>query len=230
MSAARRVQFSLAGLLATLLCLSVLAAIGAAVRARLQTETYKTHCRNNLRQLGNYLTLYASRTYCGQFYPDTSPPGGSGAPVPAGPNGAFWAWLYRVPNQTHAVSQRPADDGIYVCQVHRYLCHLPVEKGVTTTALDYTAPNFAATWQPGIGGVKGHVFFPYGRLGEPVRGDTPIAGDLIGPTDAPNHGGAPGAPDDDWNMLCFDGHVERVLPESTQHAIYAAATVGVRTT
>ncbi|MBI5369151.1 MAG: hypothetical protein HZA54_19095 [Planctomycetes bacterium] len=221
MSSAPRFQFSLGGLLTTLLFLSVLAAVAVPVHARLRRMSLKSGCKNNLQMLGNYLRLYMSR-YCPPPYPNTYPPGGSGAPVPAGLNGVFWSHLYRVPNQANACSVRPGDDSLYVCKV--------TGTRPTSSALEYTAPNFAAIWPNGHGADSGGPVYPGGRLSEATRGEAPLGGDLIGPSDSPNHGGEPGVPNEIWNLLCFDGHVEIVAPNSAQHILYATATVGVRTT
>ncbi|MBI5287562.1 MAG: hypothetical protein HY873_01180 [Chloroflexi bacterium] len=195
-------------------------------------HSHKSDCKNNLKQLGNYLTLYVSRYGGDRDYPIDTAIGGSGAPVPSGSNGAFWSWLYRIPSQTTAVSQRPGDDSLFICK----------QTGTqpTTTALEYTGPRFDAVWPAGAGGSgsgsvggagpePGSPIFPGGRLGAAVRGEAPIAGDLLGPPDRPNHGGSPGAPDDDWCALFFDGHVETIVPGSAKHTLYVTATTGVRT-
>ncbi|MBI5369150.1 MAG: hypothetical protein HZA54_19090 [Planctomycetes bacterium] len=219
MADARRWQFSLSDLLMVMIVLTILVGLSVQVYVRARRQSLRNDCRNNLKQLGNYLTLYASSMCYPRPYPCTSPPGGSGAPIPAGPNGAFWAWLYRVPNGTNAVSLRPGDDSLYVCRVTGTMA--------TSSALEYTCPVFDATWPAGQG--TGPIY-PAGRLFRGGRGDAPVGGDLIGPVATPNHGGEPRAPNDNWNMLCFDGHVEIVAPNSAQHILYATATVGVRTT
>ncbi|MBI5369152.1 MAG: hypothetical protein HZA54_19100 [Planctomycetes bacterium] len=218
-----RPQFSLADLLIGLLVLTTLVGLTVPAYFSARKQSLKSDCKGNLKQLGNYLTLYVSRYGSDWNYPSTSPPGGSGAPVPAGPNGAFWSHLYRLPNQTNACSQRPGDCSFYICDVH-------LGKIGTPTALEYTAPIFAATWPSGLGADSGRPIYPGGKLSEATRGDAPVGGDLIGPTDVPNHGGRPGAPNDDWNMMCFDGHVESVVPGSVKHILYVTATAGVRTT
>ncbi|MBI3272716.1 MAG: hypothetical protein HYZ53_27260 [Planctomycetes bacterium] len=171
--------------------------------------------------MGNYLTLYVSRYGTDRHYPTTIALGGSGAPVPAGPNGAFWSWLYRVPNQTNAVSQRPGDDGIYVCKTSG--------TQPTTSALEYTGPSLGATWPEGEH--AGQALFPGGTLSSAVGADTPIGGDLVFGVAQANHGqSAPDRPNDDWACLFFDGHVERILPDTQKAKLYRAATTGERTT
>lgn len=56
-----------------------------------------------------------------------------------------------------------------------------------------------------------------------------ISGDVIGTPDRPNHGGQPGAPDDTWNALLFDGHVEAIYPGTEKHTLYSIMTTGGRT-
>ncbi|MBI3268118.1 MAG: hypothetical protein HYZ53_03785 [Planctomycetes bacterium] len=101
----------------TVLVLVLLGAILLPILASARKQAKKSDCANSLRQLHNYLVLYVSRYGGGLQYPTTVAVGGNGAPVPVGDNGAFWSFLYRVPSQTNAVSQRPGDDGLYVCKV-----------------------------------------------------------------------------------------------------------------
>ncbi|MBI5366010.1 MAG: hypothetical protein HZA54_03150 [Planctomycetes bacterium] len=210
---------TLVELLAVAVCVAVLVLLLPEVLQGTRHYHDRRACKSNLKQLGNYLTLYVSRYGSDRHYPTTVAIGGSGAPVPAGPNGAFWSWLYRIPNRTHAVSQRPGDNSLYICRM--------TASQPTSTALEYTAPNFAAVWPVPAG--TGPVY-PGGRFSEACRGDAMVGGDLIGPPDAPNHGGTPGMPADDWNVLCFDGHVEAVVPLSFKHQVYRSQTTGVRTT
>lgn len=180
------------------------------------------HCAGNLRQLGSRLELYVGRFGNGRDYPTTEASGGSGAPVPAGANGAFWSWLYRVPDSYEAVVSRPGEDELFRC---------PLRGGAPTrTALDYTGPRFDATWPAKRGNPVGEAVFPAGRLGSAVRANAMIGGDCLGPPDRPNHGGAPGEPVRSWNTLFFDGHVDTISPASTRHTQYSTQTTGVRTT
>ncbi|MBI3272330.1 MAG: hypothetical protein HYZ53_25285 [Planctomycetes bacterium] len=216
-------QFRLRTLLLVVVSLCCTVAMLINFLAVAHKQSLKSNCKGNLKNLGNYITLYASRYGSDRDFPGPFVLMGSGAPTPAGGNGVFWSTLYRVPNQTNAVSQRPGDCGIYVCKVRK--------TQPTTTALEYTCPNFGAVWPAGNSSPAGKpmLAFPGGLLSDAVRGDTPIGGDLIGPSDTPNHGGLPGAPTDDWNCLFFDGHVDMVLPGSLKHTLYALMTTGVRT-
>lgn len=203
-----------------LMVAGILAALMLPALAAARKQSKKSDCRNNLKQLANYVVLYVSRYGGDRDYPTTVTIGGSGAPVPAArPNGPFWAWLYRNPSATQAVARRPGDDAIFVCKV--------TGNQPTVTALEYTCPRFDGKWpEP-----PNAPIFPRGQLSEAVRGDAPIAGDLVFSDDSPiqpNHGGQPNAPNDDWNVLCFDGHVEAVVPGSAKAAIYKAATAGER--
>lgn len=220
-----RIQFTLLHLLLVTTVLAVLTAIFVPPLMAARKQSAKSSCSNSLKQLANYLTLYVSRYGGDRDYPITVSLYGSGVPVPAGSNGAFWSWLYRVPEQERAVSKRPGDCGLYVCRVRQY----EHRSWAKPTSLDYTGPNLGATWPPNSGDLSGRAIYPGGILSEAVRGDVMIAGDIIGPPDVPNHGGAPGAPNDDWKGLCFDGHVESVVPHSEKAALYALTTAGVRT-
>ncbi|MBI3271186.1 MAG: type II secretion system protein [Planctomycetes bacterium] len=215
-------RLSLVEVMVAICFLGILALVAPVLLQGTRPHRHHSDCKNNLKQLSNYLTLYVSRYGGDRHYPTTVAVGGSGAPVPAGLNGAFWSWLYRIPNAMNAVSQRPGDDGLYVCKMSSTV--------PTPTALEYTAPNFGAKWPPTPQGTPAQPVFPGGKLSEAVRGDAMIGGDLIGPPDLPNHSGQPGVPDDDWNILFFDGHVEAVVPDSVKHSLYSTMTTGVRTT
>ncbi|MBI3273363.1 MAG: hypothetical protein HYZ53_30545 [Planctomycetes bacterium] len=215
MAVIRRSTFTLRQLLAVVLVLSLCVCIGIHVLAALRPRASSLHCCSNLMNLGNYLTLYVSRYGSDHDYPGTAFVGGSGAPVPAGPNGVFWAHLYRVPNQTNAVSQRPGDDGLYVCM------EMP-----TRTGLAYSAPQFAATWSSGA------PVFPGGRLSDATRGDACIGGDVAdGPASLPTHHWAtpPANGGKRWSCLSFDGHHEHIQPGTEAAARYQSQTTGART-
>lgn len=183
----------------------------------------KSSCKSNLKHLGNLISIYVMRYGSGREFPGAMAHGGGGLPVPLGPNGTFWSCLYCVPSPALAVSRRPGSDQLYECPVYGGRNHGSV------TTLEYTGPAFGATWPAGVGPSSGLPVFPSGCLSDAVARNTPIGGDLIGPPDAPNHGGVPGAPDDDWWSLRYDGVVDEVAPDSERHAIYAVATTGRRT-
>lgn len=210
--------------LVLLVTVALLVAFTTPIRLRAADQNSLRDCKNNLKQLGIYLTLYVSRYGSDRYYPTTAAPGGSGAAVPAGPNGAFWSHLYRLPQAKNAVSLRPGDDGLYFCP-----CGAAKK---SETALEYTAPKFDAKWSRTQADV-----FPNRQLSEAVRADAMISGDLIGPPDVPNHGREagkygekPGVPEVEWNALFFDGHAETIVPGSEKHTLYAEQTTGVRST
>ncbi|MBI3270706.1 MAG: type II secretion system protein [Planctomycetes bacterium] len=219
--------FTLIELLVVIGIIGVLASMLLPALTAARKQSKKTDCKNNLKQLATNIVLYLSRYGADRDYPSTALPAyGNGAQALTAPNGCFWAWLYRVPSQSDAVVQRPGDDGLFCCRVAGTL--------PTTTAMDYTAPQFGATWPPGLG-VNGAAF-PNGLLCDSVRPETPFAGDIVngGPPNFPSHGGVAGfpngVPNDDFNAIYFDGHIDAVVPGSEKHTLYNAFTTGVRST
>ncbi|MBI5367772.1 MAG: type II secretion system protein [Planctomycetes bacterium] len=230
----RRIQhpgFTLIELLVVIAIIGVLAAMLLPALAAARKQSKKVDCKNNLKQLGTNLIVYTSRYGSNDEYPITGiPPGGigSGAPiVPGNPNNIFWAWVYRVPSQTDAVMQRPGDDAVFVCRV--------TGTQPTTSALEYTAPSLMGNWPAGFGPPVGSAIYPNRVLSESVRADVPIAGDIVNGNlpNFPNHGGTagtPGFPNDDWNGLFADGHVESIVPGGARHTLYNTSTTGIRST
>lgn len=212
-----RPQFTMRQMLAGVVVSACIFAYLAVAQIGVRRISDRTKCMADLKGLGAKLALYLDRYGSSRDYPGTIVVGGSGYPVPPGPNGAFWSWLYRVPTQATAISQRPGDDALYLCAACRH--YIP-------TGIDFTCPAFGATWPVGVGT---GAMFPGGRLSAMVRGDAPVGGDVIGPPDKPNHGGLPGAPNQPWVCLYVDGRVEQVEPGSSKHTIYAVGTTGGRT-
>ncbi|MBI3272384.1 MAG: hypothetical protein HYZ53_25555 [Planctomycetes bacterium] len=204
---------------------SVTVCIGVTIQGSLRATVQEAHCWNNQSQLSFLITLYVSRYGSGRQYPGNVSVGGSGAPVPSGPNGIFWAHLYRVPNHFEAVSQRPGNDGLYACT--------PVDShAFSTTTLDYSAPNFSATWTTSGTNGSGAPVFPGGCLSEAVRGDAFIFGDLPdAPGGTPTHKWASrlAIHTECWRGMYFDGHRGTPEPGSPRAQQYVSQTTGVRT-
>lgn len=212
-------QISLRGVLAFVLVASAiiaLAAFGVASREEAYFRKSSIDCKNNLKQLGVYLSLYVQRYGGGTEWPGCEvPAGGVGGGFAAGPNGAFWSHLWRLP--AGAISRRPGEDALFQCTVRRRR----LRAAITPSALDYAGPALERVED-----------FPGGRLSDRVAAQTFIGGDLCLPGD-PNHAGTRvsgrGFPS---NALRFDGSVKEVQPGSPETATYERQTnalTGVRT-
>lgn len=212
-----RIRFSLRALLAFVAVLTAIASVLVTAQVRARRLYQIMECQINLKLLGNDLSLYTQEFGGGRDWPGTRDLGDGRGSVP--PNVAFWEILWLVPTPGLAVrARRPEYDKQFICPRSSV--------GRTTTALTYSAPRFSARWPPGSGSVSSCEVFPGGKLSMAVRCDVLIGGDIIGPPDYPNHGGAPGRPDTPWWGLRMDGSVDQIQPGSRKAELYAIMTTG----
>lgn len=210
-------RFSLAFLLTLVIAITALCGFIIPALAHARWLSRVSCCQCHLKQLGVYLSTYASRYGSDVSYPGIAPPitapgtATGAAPLPAGPNGAFWSHLWRVPTAARAVSRVPGEERMFTCETFRRRVGWAAAPG----SLDWSAPR-----------LSNRTAFPRGALDERVAARVFISGDLLGTPEGPNHGGAPGAPDTMLVALRWDGSVCKLDPKTDpiEYARYIAET------